>query len=313
MGVQHPTMLLFFFLFFVVKATYADEEKPRFKADAESKVSWKIPTKRRSEIGDVSKIDLSWEPSDMLENIQITNDGVGVEMRSGDGEFIPVVAEPTKKSAKWKYNIERIPCENQTIRFFAENPAGKAYSNFTIEIPASTTDEIKKAIYEPSPPRDVSGTSTRDKLTVSWERSKCAEDYNVDLICYKSKLDELPELKDIEVVVPTYTHLLTADQKECTEWEVEVIAFLGEKYSEEARIRVSYSDDDNSDDDNSDDDISAITVAEDVGDTNLLTMNTTASDEKEAASGDTELLSMAPTVVGWKVLGVLALGLVLLA
>ena len=299
MKVQHQTLL--FCLFFVVKATYAEEEKPRFKADAESKVTLEIPTKLRSEIDDVSKIDLSWEPSEMLENMEITNEGVGVEMRSGDGEFKPVVAEPTKRNGKWKYNINRIPCENQSIRFFAENPSGKVYSQFKIEIPASTTDEIKKAAYEPSPPRNVSGTRTRDKLIASWERSKCAEDYNVDFICYLSSLDELPEfpeLENIEAVAPTYTHLLTADQQECTEWEVVVIAFLGEKYSEKARIRFSNLDDDNSDNDYSENDNSDGEHEEYSDDTNPLSRNTTVSDsdEKDAVSIDTKNLSMAPTV-----------------
>ena len=242
MKLQDYTM--FFFFFYVVKA---NDEKPRFVAEAESKVNCKIRHKTISNLGDeVDKIDLSWEPSTMLTNlVEITEDVVGVEMQSGGGQFKQIDAEPTKKSGKWNYIIGRVPCESQVIRFFAENAAGRSYSPFTKKINASTTEEIKEAGYKPSPPRSVSGRMRKDKVSVRWERSRCAADYDVEFICVRPELEDKRRIEHI--VEPSYQLQLMAGQK-CTKWEVAVTAFLGSKNSKAARIHVSYSDENHDED-----------------------------------------------------------------
>ena len=240
-------------------------------------------------------------------------------MRSGGGGFLPVDAQPKKRSSKWKYKIARIPCENQSIRFFAENPAGRVYSQFTMDIPASTPEEIKKAAYEPSSPGSVSGRRTKDKVIVSWEKSKCAQDYNVDFSCSVSELGELPEIKHITSITsiqPNYELSLTADQRKCTEWEVAVTAFIDDSYSEPAIIHVSYSDDSDysSDDDNSDDDNSDDYNSDDYNSDDYSSDDYSSDDDNsDDYKADEEHDEDEDEVGGWKVLGVLALGLVLLA
>ena len=225
-------------------ATIVNDETPRFKADAESKVKCKIHPKPKASLGDeVSKIDLSWEPDIMLTtNIEITNETVGVEMQSGGGKFKPVDVKPIERGGKWNYIIERVPCEDQKIRFFAKSHAGIVYSPFTKEINASKKEDIIDSNYELSPPRNVTGRMTKDKIIVSWMKTKCAEDYYVKFSCVHSELDDSVT---VEVVNTNYELHLTPEQKKCKEWEVEITAYLGGKDSKQpARIVVKESNDD---------------------------------------------------------------------
>ena len=75
---------------------------PVFNSDAASKVSWKFKDKPQK---DVSKIILEWEPFSMLEDTTGVDSkgGVGVNIKSGDGEFIPWTVEPRIRGGKSQY------------------------------------------------------------------------------------------------------------------------------------------------------------------------------------------------------------------
>ena len=218
-----------------------NNEKPRFKDDAESKVFWEFPSKPQKLGGgrDVSKIKLSLEPSSMLEKWV----AVEVEIQSGGGQFKVVDEESHKLGGKWQYTIKRVPCEEQTIRFFAVNDVGKSVSPFTKKIAASPSEEIAKSKYELRPPGNVEGRITKDKLSLSWEESKCAQDYSVQLVCVSPELPGLEKVPEETVSEPRYELDLRTDQRECIEWDATVTALLGEnKYSDPSSTRLTFSD-----------------------------------------------------------------------
>ena len=85
-----PTLQLLVALSLIAIASGA---KPVFKTDTTDKVTWRFKSRPKL---DVSKIILEWEPFNMLEDTaDVDSDGgLGVNIKSGDGEFIPVTVPP---------------------------------------------------------------------------------------------------------------------------------------------------------------------------------------------------------------------------
>ena len=86
----------------------AGAQSPVFKDDAADKVNW--TWKARPKL-DVSKIHLEWEPFNMLEDIRGVDSegGLGVNIKSGDGEFVPMTERPRVRGGKYTYTVSITP------------------------------------------------------------------------------------------------------------------------------------------------------------------------------------------------------------
>lgn len=200
-------------------------DKPQFKPDAATKVTWKFKEKPRSGT-DVSVIFLDWEPSLMIENPgRFTKQDFGVEIKSGDGAFTAVEKDPRMKRGKYSYNINIVPCEDQQIRFFAKNEDGTSYFIHPDIIQASNNADIASSSFKLSSPQGGKVEETEGLLTVTWSPSKCASSY---LVVFQSSGD--PVEKE---VADTRLELNMKDLTEtCGQYEVSVTAVMEEKWSD---------------------------------------------------------------------------------
>ena len=195
----------------------------RFRADAEKNVHWQFKLKPRSGVKDVSVISLNWEPVLMVENPGgLQKENFGVEIKSGEGQFVAIEEQPRLRGGKYYYEINIVPCEEQSIRFFVKSGDGDlVHFQFPEVIPASSDEEIANSSFELSPVQDGKKEVVGDEVRLSWSPSKCATSYLLSGL----------ETEEREVFGTSEIVSLSSLSAECRQYDVGVTAVNGEKYS----------------------------------------------------------------------------------
>jgi len=196
----------------------------RFRADAGAYVNWQFKLKPRTGVEDVSVISLNWEPFFMVENPDgLQKEDFGVEIKSGEGEFVAIEEQPRLRGGKYHYDINIVPCEEQSIRFFVKDGEGDpVYFLYPEVIAASTNEDIAKSSFELSPVQDGSAVVSGDEVRLSWSPSKCATSYLLTGL----------ETEEREVSGTEESLALSSLTEECRQYDVYVTAVNGDKYSD---------------------------------------------------------------------------------
>lgn len=196
----------------------------RFKSDAGDFVNWKFKLKPRTGVEDVSVISLNWEPFSMVENSGgLQKEDFGVEIKSGEGKFVAIEEQPRLRGGKYYYEINIVPCEEQSIRFFVKSGEGDpAYFLYSEVIAASTNEDIAISSFELSSVQDGNAVVSEDEVRLSWSPSKCATSYLLTGL----------ETEEREVFGTEESVALSSLSEECQQYEVSVTAVNGDKYSD---------------------------------------------------------------------------------
>ena len=200
---------------------------PVFNKNAHSKVSWKFQFKGRM---DVAKFIFEWEPSSMLENV--TGVDFGVKFKNGfHSEFIPWTHKPRIRGKRYQYIIPRVPCLDTHIQLYARNNEGITYfqaDDFDSVIEASSLEDIIKSSFSLSTPTNTRFEQNNENITVHWEPSQCATEYQVLFLNTDNTF--------IEKITKKYNVEVTELQL-CGQYIITVTASIGnDKYSEEAHV-----------------------------------------------------------------------------
>ena len=215
-----PTLQLLVALSLIAIASGA---KPVFKTDTTDKVTWRFKSRPKL---DVSKIILEWEPFNMLEDTaDVDSDGgLGVNIKSGDGEFIPVTVPPRVRGGRYTYTVSIVPCQDHQLQFYAKNSDGISYFYFPDTIAASSVEDIAASSYTLAAPANPRLDESEGSVAVYWDPSPCAARYYVSFAGSKGDLIERNT---------TEAKWEEHELRQCSEYDVVLLASLGSKYSGE--------------------------------------------------------------------------------
>ena len=64
--------------------------------------------------------------------------GLGLSIKSGDGEFVPLTDRPKMRAGRFTYTLSITPCLDTSFQFYAKNAEGITYYEYPDVIPASS-------------------------------------------------------------------------------------------------------------------------------------------------------------------------------
>ena len=74
--------------------------------------------------------------------------GLGVSIKSGDGEFVPWTERPKVRAGRFSYTLPITPCLDTSFQFYAKNAEGITYYEFPDVIPASSAEAIAESSFQ---------------------------------------------------------------------------------------------------------------------------------------------------------------------
>ena len=105
--------------------------------------------------------------------------GLGLSIRSGDGEFVPLTDRPKIRAGRFSYTLSITPCLDTSFQFYAKNAEGITYYEYPDVIPASSAQAIADSSFELEPPQNPRIDQSGGTVAVYWEPSVCADRYDV--------------------------------------------------------------------------------------------------------------------------------------
>ena len=144
-----------------------DDSGKRHGTIEEAKVKWEVNMNANK------KIALEYD---------ITKKLLQIKQQGGNWEDFKPKRQVTYNGA-YTWTVPRIPCLNYSYRLIVPSKSGEASENCfetdTTTLPAESTDRIRKAKFVPSKVENIKTTTDDSSLSLTWDKSLCAEEYHV--------------------------------------------------------------------------------------------------------------------------------------
>jgi len=196
-------------------------------------------TRRGVEKEDFTKIDVEAQPLSMIETpSSIDTNHITLEIKSGDGEWREINIAPSVRGGvyRWtEYNVD--PCVNHNVRIWVHGlDESKSSFNYPLTISAASLDDIIASGYRPKIPAHVQvGEYSEGTVEISWTPSKCVHSYDVT---YQKVTGGKIFSKQVQASKES-SITLTDVLDTCSEYEVRVVAVIGDEYSDENIVTFS--------------------------------------------------------------------------
>jgi len=193
---------------------------------------FKRTTRRGKTTVDLTKMELEWQPFEMIENRdQFDRNDIKVGLKVENGEWQILSDKPTKRGGgKYRLVISNIlPCKYHSIQFIFKSKEGEEtiYEHPSVVEAASQEEIATSRDFIPEIPNALTVNSVSETVDISWDPVECATSYE---ITYKKILDD--EAPFVTVTSETNSVTLSDQIDTCSEYEVNVAAITGEAYGD---------------------------------------------------------------------------------
>ena len=155
-----------------------DNSRKRHGTVEKAKVKWTLNSNERNKIAqmfDVSKKQLQFKQED------------------GDWEIFHPKRRVTYNGA-YTWTVPRVPCLEYSYRLIVPSKGGDTSENcFETDIetlPAESINRIRESKFVPSKVENINITADDSSLSLTWDKSLCAEEYHVYVVNENNDLDD---------------------------------------------------------------------------------------------------------------------------
>ncbi len=199
-----------------------------FNQDAASYASanYKVQNRRGKITRDVTQAEVTWQPQDMLADITCHNlEETVLLMREAKGGDYRVVDATMRSGAKWYVKVK--PC---LVYEFAIKVIGEAEDVVELAdtLGPATPEEIKESGFTPNAPTGFAPEVLSGNATLKWKPSDCAEGYDI----YYNEVGSDKQATYVPWTGGEATSVGIDSLKPCTDYEVTLVAYLGNQESE---------------------------------------------------------------------------------
>ena len=199
-----------------------------------------ISTKRKNK-QDIDRVKVIWKRSsnetensqkfmDVIGRYNITAMALNIRKDIIWDTFNPKQEPYFEQSYTWE-NIPRIPCLTYSYQIvippYPDSGRTKCFATPVKSFLASSYDDIRQSDYIPEPPRYLQIDSSHDEATLMWEKSACAEQYDIYVdelngsdskVIYNHSIIQETSDNPLSIVVPNLTS--------CMKYEVSIFSKL---------------------------------------------------------------------------------------
>jgi len=188
----------------------ADDSGKRHGTIEEAKVKWEVNMNANKKIA---------------KEYDITKKQLQIKQQDGNWEDFTPKRQVTYNGA-YTWTVPRIPCLDYSYRVIVPSIRGETSKNCfetdTTTLAAETTDRIRKAKFVPSKVENINIIAHESSLSLTWDKSLCAEEYHVYVYMDNEDLDDREEQSK------TVQNSNLAEAKffglhSCTNYNVEII------------------------------------------------------------------------------------------
>ena len=157
--------------------------------------------KRHGTIGSIEKVKVKWEinPNErdqIAQKHDVSKKRLQIKQEDGNWEYFYPKRQVTYTGA-YTWTVPRIPCLSYGYRLIVPSKGGDTSENcFETDIatlPAESIERIRESKFVPSKVENINITADDSSLSLTWDKSLCAEEYHVYVLTDNEDLDDRKE------------------------------------------------------------------------------------------------------------------------